>query len=337
MIPLSMKKLNIVSKHSELMRIWKKTLVQILIVIVIFALVSEMSFGIIYGYETKGQGAFKDGLYMEGELDFILNNLIINGEEWETKFHNILSIYIKYIGLDNNITEKTIETSNLTIMAISSDDVFSSINLKTITDNSKFDSANFIKNNLYIQLNRSSDFQINGILNSTISSDNLDLYNVYIITDNESIEVVKQGWFSLIEREKGDIQFNVTLKKNCNLQSYSGRTMGEYSIIGDIIYLNGELSSTSFGGIIYSNGRIYLNAKKISGKMKITITQNPEKYYNHDSHQYDWAIKYGGEDLEVDGFGLPYWSIGILLSIIPSAILIFHYLTKNKSKEKKAS
>jgi hypothetical protein len=314
---------------------WKKIGIQILVVIVIFSLLAELYYGSTLGYDTHIRGQFKDGLSIDGKIELNVNNLVISGEGWEANFHNISNIYIRFFDNNDELFEKTIETSNLTLITIPFEELIPYIHLNNITNNSHFESAKFIKDNTYIQLGYSSPFQINGTLGNKTIDDYLVIRNVILITDNELIEVLGRGWFFLTEKKGEMTHFNISLNENCTIQTYSGRTMGDYSIIGEVIEFNGELRFKDFNGNIHSKGRIYMNVQKLFGKMKLKITQNPETYYNHDSHQYFWAFEIEGKDLEVEGFGLPFWGLGLLYSIIPSIIILAYLIHKNLKEKKK--
>ena len=71
------------NRNLETMSIWKKASIQILLVIIIFVLITELILGSMIGYGTTGRGKFNSGLTLEGEIVYKVDNLDITGEEWE--------------------------------------------------------------------------------------------------------------------------------------------------------------------------------------------------------------------------------------------------------------
>jgi len=310
---------------------WKKPLIEIIIVIVLFSLLAELILGRTIGYGTEGRGKFKDGLFIEGDFEYRITNLVITGEEWEVNFYNLSNIYIRFFDYDDELFEGTFITSNLTVITTTLGDPLPFISLDNITNISRFTSATFPDEHTSLQLTCSPDNQIIGTINTSTDDDYFTFRSVIVITDNETIEVLRRGRFSLYGENEGNVQFNISVNESCLIRT--SVRIDEPN--GDIIHLNGELRSYSFEGLIRSNGEFYFsNDPILNGNMQLKILQYPKKYYNHDAHQYDWELEIVGEDVVVEGFGLPFWSIGLILSIIPSVIIVAYHLHKKLLKEK---
>jgi hypothetical protein len=98
---------------------------------------------------------------------------------------------------------------------------------------------------------------------------------------------------------------------------------------GDIITLNGDLHASHFNSEIQSKGKLYYPRElNLHGEMKLIIIQNPETYYNHDAHEYDWKLEIKGEDIEVEGSSYPLWIFGLILSTLPISIIIYYQINK---------
>jgi hypothetical protein len=309
------------------MKAWKKPLIEILIVLFIFSLISELILGSTIGYETGGQGKFKDGLYIKGEIEYSVNNLDIAGEEWEANFYNLSRAFIRFYSPTGDLFEKTLLTSNLSIIPAVSGEYWPGITLKRITNVSKFNSATFSKSNIDIHLSCLNGL-LSGSMRDTLEDDRLTLSDVVIITNNETINAsLRRAGFYLSGKAE-NIQFNISLGENYSIYTYTQK--------GDTISLKGYLQGHNFRGSIRSKGKVYTSGNpKLSGKMELKILQNPETFYNHDANEYDWKLKIEGEDVVVEGFGFPFWSFGLILSAIPSLIIVVYHIHKNFLKKRK--
>jgi hypothetical protein len=332
--------LNMISKHSELMKNWKKPLVHILIIAIVFILTSELLFGLKYGYETGGQGEFKDRLFLEGEIEYNLDNLLIYGDEWVANFYNLSSVYIRFNDSNGDLYEKTHNTSQITFKSVKSGNQKSVFRLTNITKISDFCSATFRESDTTISLDCISDRQITGVMENTTKADDLTFVNIIILIDNNTINASQSEWEKFyMTGTTGNIGFNVSLEGDYLITS-STEYMGDHN---NRINLRGQMRANDFSGIISSNGKFYISGNPIlytknSGFMRLTILQNPEpEQVGLDRQPADWELEFNGENVEVEGFGLPYWSIGLLLSFIPSTIIIFYNLSKKKSKEMEES
>ncbi|UCG70775.1 MAG: hypothetical protein JSV09_07200 [Thermoplasmata archaeon] len=309
------------------MKSWKKALIEILIIVLLFSLFAEMILANTIGYGFDGSGKFKDGLDIRGEIEYSVNNLNIAGEEWEANFYNLSSAFIRFYSPTGDLFEKTLLTSNLSIIPAVSGEYWPGITLKRITNVSKFNSATFSKSNIDIQLS-SLNGLLSGSMRDTLEDDRLTLSDVIIITGNDTINAsLRRAGFYLSGKAE-NIQFDISLGQNYFVYTYTQK--------GDNISLKGDLQGYNFKGSIWSNGKLYTSGNpKLSGEMELKIIQNPETFYNHDAHEYDWELEIEGDDLVVEGFGFPFWSMGLLLSVIPSVIIIVYYSHKNFLRKRK--
>ena len=305
------------------MKNWIKVLGEIFIIIFLFSLLAEVIFGITYGYETRGQGKFKDGLNIQGEIEYTIRNIDINGEDWEANFSDLSEFHtIFYItSVSYNFT---VQTSILTIFPNGS----GSIEFNGITNNSEFNSITFHKGRTWVELTLPQNLII-GIIGNTTYSDELELTNIIFITDTESINASSgRGTFFLLGNNE-NIRYNISLGEDYHVTTYTQ--------IGDTISIKGDLQAHNFEGVIGSNGKLYFSGNpRLSGEIKLKILQNPETYYNHEGHKYDWELEIEGEDIVVEGFGIPFWGIGLILSSIPTIIIVVYHINKNiiKGQEK---
>ncbi|UCE73548.1 MAG: hypothetical protein JSV56_11045 [Methanomassiliicoccales archaeon] len=320
------------------MKYWIKAIIEILVVIVLCCLSAELYYGSTMGYGTGVQGKFKEDLYIKGEIEYNVNNLQILGEEWEAKFYNLSGIYIRFFDYSNILYENTYFTSNLTVTAIGGPkEHLPYISLYNITSNSNFaSSASFKKQDDAIYWDSTSENKITGTIENGTYDDILDFRDIIVITDNEtiniSLELAQRGWFYLIG-DTGNIHFDISLGRDYilfTITDLSGETAK-----GDTIYFKGEPQGSNFYGNIWSNGKLYSGNPRLSGDMEITILQNPETYYNHESHIYDWELGVEGKDISVEGNGNPFWSFGLLPSIIPSVIIIAYHVNKKILRNKR--
>jgi hypothetical protein len=310
-----------------LMKNWKKTTILILVIVIIITLLSELILGFTIGYGTSIRGKFKDGLYIQGEIEYNIDNLNIAGERWEANFYNLSNVYIRFSNVTDELYERTIYTSNLTIIPLMSGDYLPGITLKRITNISKFNAVTFTKGNIDIQLDCSHN-HVTGVMEDTTDSDKLGFSDAIIITDDETINASLGRVRFYLSGSDSNIPFNISLGTNYLIYTYTEK--------GDNIYLKGELWAYDFEGRIWSNGKVYFNNNpQLYGDMNLKITQNPEAYYNHDRHEYDWELEVEGEDITIEGNGFPFWSLGLLISIIPSIIILFYQINKKILKEKK--
>lgn len=309
------------------MKNWIKLLIEILIVVFLFALISELILRSTIGYETEARGRFSDGLFIEGEIEYYVDYLEVGGEEWEASFYNLSSVYIKFYNSTNVLYEETISTSKMKIIPIASGDGLPSIRLKNISDISRFAFANFSKGFLNIELGCSPDNQIIGRMKNTTSDDDLGFHDILFITDSEIINSSQSRGKFYFSGENEEIKYNISTSKNYHITTYPQ--------IGDIIQLKGDLKGYNFQGSIWSNGKLITHGNpKLSGEMELKILQNPETYYNHESHDYDWELDIEGEYEVEGGGGYPFWSFGLMLSTIPSIIIILYHIHKKVINER---
>jgi hypothetical protein len=300
---------------------WKKPLIEIITVIVLFSLVAELILGLMVGYGTEGQGKFKDGLFIEGDIEYKLRDIDVNGEDWIANFSDLSEARIEF-HVGNEPYNYTVQTSRLTIIPNGS----GSIEFYRIVNNSKINTITFRESRTWVVITLLQN-QIVGIIGNTSYSDEPELSNVIFIADNEIINASSgRGNFYLLGEDE-EIQYNISMGENYHISTYTQN--------GDIIYFKGDLQAYDFEGSIWSNGKLYFSGDlRLSGKMRLKILQNPETYYNHESHRYDWELEIEGKDVVVEGFGLPFWSIGLILSIIPSIIIVAYHIHKKLLKEK---
>lgn len=309
------------------MKPWIKIIIEILIIIVLFSLLAELIIGATLDYKTGGQGRFKEGLDIEGEIEYNVDNLDMGGESWVAHFYNLSSVYIGFYNITDVLFQGTLETSNLTIISKLYGDRWPGMTLNNITNISKFSSATFLKNQYYIQLGKDNAHVI-GAMKNTTKDDDLAFWDAIVHTDNETINVSQSGAVFYMTGETGIIQFDVSFSGNYMIETYTEND--------DKIHLIGELRGDDFEGNIWSGGKLYFYGNpKLSGDIKLKIVQNAEVYYNHNPHHYDWEIEVEGEDVEVEGFGFPFWSIGLILSIIPSLITIAYHVYKKIQEERR--
>lgn len=309
------------------MNSWKKPLIEILIIVLLFSLFAEMILSLTIGYGFEGSGKFKDGLYISGEIEYSVNNLDIAGEEWEANFYNLSSAFIRFYSPTGELFEKTIMTSNLSIIPAVSGEYWPGMTLKRITNVSKFNSATFSKRIIDIQLSCLNGL-LSGSMKDTLEDDRLALSDVIIITGNETINAsLRRAGFYLSGKTE-NIQFDISLGRNYSFYTYTQKN--------DTISLKGDLQGYNFRGSIWSNGKLVTSGNpKLSGEMELKILQNPETYYNHEAHEYDWELEIDGEDVVVEGRGgYSFWHFGLMLSAIPSIIIVVYHIHKKNPKDK---
>ena len=95
------------------------------------------------GYETNGQGEFKDGLSIEGEIMLDTSYITVGRKEWVANFYSLSSISRSHFNNDDNLIEYNFETSNVTILPTINDTI-SYLEMDRITIISKFASVSFL-------------------------------------------------------------------------------------------------------------------------------------------------------------------------------------------------
>jgi hypothetical protein len=307
----------------EKMKYLRKAWVQILIAIVVCALLGELIYSQTVGYGTVGRGRFGSGLLLEGEIDYKVNNLDIGGEAWEANFYNLSGIYIESSGVEYDL----ITTSKLTFKPVASGEYRPSFNLKKITDNSDFTTATFKDENRDVHLTCSED-QITGIMKNTTEDDGLDISYSIIITDDRTINATLSRVYFYLTGNAEDIRFEIFLG-----ELYQMYTFPE---VGDNIRLKGELNAFSNSGSVWSDGK-YIQSRDfiLSGDLELKILEVSDSYGVRNQFDFQWKLEIEGEADITEGYGFPFWSIGLMLSPIPAIFIIaFHQFKKTKEEKK---
>jgi len=304
-----------------------KPLIEIIIVIVLFSLLAEFILGSTIGYGTNCRGKFKDGLDINGDIEYSVNNLDIAGEEWEANFYNLSSVYIRFYTPTGVLFEETIQTSSLSIVPAVSGEYWPGLTLKRVTNVSKFTSATFFKGNIDIQLTCMNG-SLSGTMIDTLEDDRLVFSDVIVSTNNETINasLCRAGFY--LSGRTGIIQFDISLGQNYRVITYTQKN--------DTLTLKGDLRGYNFQGSIWSNGKLITRGNpRLSGEMELKVLQNPETYYNHERHEYDWELDIEGDYEVVGGGGYPFWSFGLMLSAIPSIIIVAYHIHKKILSDRK--
>ncbi len=317
----------------------KKSLIIILAIIIFSPLLSEIILGLAMGYDLGGRAIFEGGAVIEGNIEYNTNNLDIGRGRWEVNYYNLSTVTIKL----RDEEEHTFATSNVTIRSVASADNNSRIDLFELTSVSNFAiGANLRSDISTIYWNYSSEDKITGTMAGNTSY--LDYSNVIFIMENDLLNASNNLSLNgeyILHGETDDIQFDVSLDENCTLSSKIDPP--KYNDLGEVFHIKGKVKVYDFDGSIWSNGKLYTkNADRTlyseeSGYINLKIVHygGEHRSYRYMPYWYQWEFEIEGKDVVVEGSGYPFWIVGLILSAIPSVIIVVYHIHKKILNDKK--
>jgi len=288
----------------------------VLFACIVSGIVSEIYYGRAFGYGFVVKGEVKENIVAEtlSTID-IKNNPQILGTNWSVSITNLDSIIFN---------GSTYITKNLTITPLSYGHIHSfyfypdnASNIQGSMTNNRIDSIGdpdvlslwFYAQNGHI----SADFSDGEILS---------VGYVSIKTDDVELTTTDPHWDEITLSTKSIAKMTLTAS-NGSIFWFSAR------VLPDLIPINGTLTINGFDGIAVHNGFLYIGGK-ISVKSSSMTIKTIDRPFIGIWHQFGWAHEpeyweiaiYGGDDVRIEGFCIPYWSVGVLICGCASSIIL---------------
>jgi hypothetical protein len=318
----------------------KKLLTFCILLIIITSLISEYFFSNLYKSKTiitensiTGEVRGDLNFYGEGIYKF-WNSHSLHGINWSVNVTNLEKIVIE----EGRPDERVIFTKNLEIIplvgnyrprfsiAISYDN----FNISNIDGKLRYNQIESHDDGISLYFTfHAIESNLNAILNDY---DKLRINDVYMFTDNKTLQIIKVYGV--------DVTIYSNKLINVRVLSSRGSSYGFHpssSYFPDPLHLNGKLVINEFDGMINYNGWLYFsNSITIeSSNILINTIEHPQSghdgaFFPADKTYWKIHITFKESKLNIEGFCIPYWSVGTLLSMIPVAIIIYFGRKKYK-------